>query len=114
MELTVYVLFSTWCYLLFYITYAKRTELGPYDVVLIKLLMGIMFVALGLFSLKIEIDLPNGSNASFTPISEDVLSNMWQQGLVMMYIMFGFLQMVYAGMDGLTLARMPKKDDLED
>jgi hypothetical protein len=76
--------------------------------------MGIFFFALGLFSLSIEQNLPNGSNAGYTPIGTQASDHLWLQAVVVCYSLFGLMQMVYAGMDGVTLARMPKKDDLED
>lgn len=114
MEITTYCLFSLWCFLLFYITYAKRSELNDFDAVIIKLFMGIFFFALGLFSLSIEQNLPNGSMSSYTPIATQAMDKMWLQGLVICYVMFGVIQIASAGMDGMTLARKPKSDDSED
>jgi hypothetical protein len=114
MEITVYVLFSFFCYMLFYMTYVCRLDMGGRDHVLIKLLMGIMFIALGLFSMKIEYNLPNGSPSSYTPIAMDIITHMWLRALFICYTLLGVMQMAYAGMDGLTLARKPKSDDLED
>ena len=117
MEITVYALFTIFCYLMYFIVYAKKDVLGDIDQVLLKLMMGISFMCLALFSMSIEYDLPNGSPASFTPVSEDLITNMWQRGLFLFYMLFGLMQLVWAGLDGKELSRKQKlirEEELEN
>jgi hypothetical protein len=102
MEVTLYVLFSIFCFLLFDLSYTiKRDEWM--ESVMLKMMAGFLFIVLAIMSLKIEYLFSNGLAMSYTTVVEDAITNDWQRGLFIVYALFGSIQMIYAAVDGMAL-----------
>jgi len=111
MDILVYALFSVFCFILLHHT-LKRDELPPtVQSIELKLMVGFLFIVLGVMSLQIDYNLPNGSPSSYTPISETAISNMWQRGLVAVYLLFGLIQIPLAIMDSLEWRNNKRKEE---
>lgn len=91
MELTLYVLL-TWVSVFFtYLAYSKNIDQTDMN----KLLAGILWLVTAANSLVIRYYIPNGSESSYTAITDN--SNYWQIFLAVVYMFLGlsiFYQMI--------------------
>jgi glycerol uptake facilitator-like aquaporin len=116
MEITVYVLFSV---LVFIIYILKHSKEDITDKTIVQgFVLFILFWALAISTLKLDWKIPNGSPASYTPVSETVnltaTDNAWMAGLFIIYIGLGMLEIAYVIMDSLEYKAAKEQQKMEE
>jgi len=114
MEITVYALFSIFCYLVYLIVHQMDFREEAVDKILTRLFLGIIFIVLGIMTLKLEYIFSNGQYLSHETVVEDAITNTWQYGLTIIYLLTGFLQIIFATMDGLRYRAEKKQAEVEE
>ncbi len=108
MEVTAYCLFSVFAYLAFFINYTREEKISQQSI-LFRLTLGIIFIVLAVMSMKIDIYYIIGGNLTNHP--EDLITNTWQKGLFLIYILIGFGEIAYTIMDGLDYRRKKQEEE---
>ena len=111
MEITVYVLFSLLTFLAFYIRHTRDDDVTPQRMVF-GLWLGFFFIILGIMSMKLTYLIATGVN--LTVYSFDAITNDWVRGLVILYLLMGFLEITLTIADALTFREKKKRSEMED